>query len=157
MSRNEMQEQFRNAGVVGVMLEVIDAHPNEVELLAKALKAIWSLAQDEITREEFVTAGACEKIVAVCQPHFENDELLEEYIRTTFVLMTSVDGSNRLLNAQQTIFTEEDYVKFLEKVALIYRDELEGAPLEETNLATEDVGEPENSASEEEKNDLNTT
>lgn len=152
-----MQEQFRNAGVVGVMLQVIDSHPNEVALLTTILKTIWSLAQDEITREEFVTAGACEKIVAVCQPHFENDELLEEYVRTTFVLMTSPSGSNRLLNAQQRIFTEEDNIKFLEKVASIYRNEFGSAPLEEINLVAEDVGEPENSASEEEKNDLNTT
>ena len=86
MSNSQAQKQFREAGVVGVILQVLDIHSNDASATKSAVSAIWALAQDDENRCLFVEAGAVEKVITTMNKHLENDEIVEVCTNTLNVL-----------------------------------------------------------------------
>ena len=93
MSNTEAQRQFRDAGVVDTVLNVLSIHQESAVLVKSAVNAIYALAQDETNRELFIEAGAIEKINEISYKHVGDEEVLRACLNAMLALDREVLSS----------------------------------------------------------------
>jgi len=86
MSNTEAQRQFREAGGVDTILNVLSIHQENAVLVKSAVNAIYALAQDETNRELFIEAGAIEKINEISYKHVGDEEVLRVCLNAMLAL-----------------------------------------------------------------------
>ena len=97
MSNSDAQKKLREAGVVDVILKVLDIHIEDADSSKSAIVAIGALAKDDINRELLIEAGVIEKVIATLNKYIENNEIVNACVDTLNALnveLVADDESN---------------------------------------------------------------
>jgi hypothetical protein len=89
------QQAFRDAGVISTILDILDIHKKDANVLKSALPAVEALANDPTNRRLFVEAGAVDKIINLISNWVDNEEITNACVNTlTSLAETSYVGSD---------------------------------------------------------------
>ena len=73
---SEAQKKLREAGIVDIILQMLDIHGDNVVACKSAIAAIAALAKDDINRELLIDSGIIERVVETMTKHIENSEII---------------------------------------------------------------------------------
>ena len=80
------QRHLREAGVIGVVVQVLDIHKDNAEVLIRGVEAVGALAMDNINRGLLIDEGAQAKILDLMCQYSTNDDVMYSCINALVAL-----------------------------------------------------------------------
>jgi hypothetical protein len=108
---------LRASGIVPVIINIMKTRCVRSDIVTSVLMAVISLAKDDVTLGDLITAGVCELMVDISRPYMTNHSILNAYSRAFIALVKSNEGAERMKRKHRNTLRPDELYRVFDGIA----------------------------------------